>query len=260
VDGAQIFPRPKGALADRYTGFDDDIADYPAQARAHPPGDFRDIPHLADGFAGLEQTRKVDLEDWMDGLGLDAVIFPAVADIGPADADVNPVSADHAWRNGTWVANGNLAIRHMGVPTVTVPMGRMADTGMPAGLTFAGRGWEDAKLLALGAAFEALGSFRNAPPRTPDLGPVAAMDLPKDAESPLLQVTAMADGGGMIRLDIRTDRPIELLTIDGKPVTGQSHLWPHNAHAHSEWEPPRGPLVIARFADGQAAFVAVDQP
>ncbi len=260
VDGAQIFPRPKGALADRYTGFDDDIADYPAQARAHPPADFRDIPHLADGFAGLEQTRKVDLEDWMDGLGLDAVIFPAVADIGPADADVNPVSADHAWRNGTWVANGNLAIRHMGVPTVTVPMGRMADTGMPAGLTFAGRGWEDAKLLALGAAFEALGSFRNAPPRTPDLGPVANMDVPKDAESPLLQVTAVADGGGMIRLDIRTDRPIDLLTIDGKPVTGQSHLWPRNAHVHSEWEPPRGPLVIARFADGQAAFVAVDQP
>lgn len=260
VDGAQIFPRPKGALADRYTGFDDDIADYPAQARAHPPEDFRDIPHLADGFAGLEQSRKVDLEDWMDGLGLDAVIFPAVADVGPADADVNPASADLAWRNGTWVANGNLAIRHMGVPTVTVPMGRMADTGMPAGLTFAGRGWEDAKLLALGAAFEALGAFRNAPPRTPDLGPVAAMDVPKDAESPLLQVTAVADGGGMIRLDIRTDRPIDLLTIDGKPVTGQSHLWPRNAHVHSEWEPPRGPLVIARFADGQAAFVAVDQP
>lgn len=196
----------------------------------------------------------------MDGLGLDAVIFPAVADIGSADADVNPVSADLAWRNGTWVANGNLAIRHLGVPTVTVPMGRMADTGMPAGLTFAGRGWEDAKLLALGAAFEALGSFRNAPPRTPDLGSVANMDVSKDAESPLLQVTAVADGGGMIRLDIRTDRPIQLLTIDGKPVTGQSHLWPRNAHVHSEWEPPRGPLVIARFADGQAAFVAVDQP
>ncbi len=260
VDGAQIFPRPREALPDRYTGFDDDIADYPAQARAHPPGDFRDIPHLAAGFAGLEQTRKVDLEDWMDRLDLDAVIFPAVADIGPADADVNPASADLAWRNGTWVANGNLTIRHMGVPTVTVPMGRMADTGMPAGLTFAGRGWEDAKLLALAAAFEALGSFRNAPPRTPDLGPVAAMDVPKDAESPLLQVTAVTDGGGMIRLDIRTDRPINLLTIDGKPVSGQSHLWPRNTRAHSEWEPPRGPLVIARFADGHAAFVALGQP
>ncbi len=260
VDGTQISPRPKGALADRYTGFDDDIAGYPAQARSHPPGDFRDIPHLADGFAGLEQTRKVDLEDWMDGLGLDAVVFPAVADIGPADADINSASADLAWRNGTWVANGNLAIRHIGVPTVTVPMGQMADTGMPAGLTFAGRGWDDAKLLALGAAFEALGPLRDAPPRTPDLGPVAAMDAPRDGSSPLLQVTAVAEDRDMIRLDIRADRPIDLLTIDGKPASGTSHLWPRNTHAHSEWESLRGPLVIARFADGQAGFVAVDQP
>ena len=38
----------------------------------------------------------------MDGLGLDAVVFPALADVGPADADVNPRSAELAWRNGTW--------------------------------------------------------------------------------------------------------------------------------------------------------------
>jgi amidase len=246
-------------LPDRYTGFDDDIADYPAQARANLPGDFRDIPHLAKGFAGLEATRKADLEDWMDALGLDAVIFPAVADVGPADADVTPASADLAWRNGVWVANGNLAIRHMGVPTVTLPMGVMADTGMPAGLTFAGRGWEDAALLALGAAFEALGRFRKAPPRTPALGPVVPMAKPGIGETPVLRVEARAEGE-MIRLTIRADRPIESLTIDGKPVGGATHLWPRNTHRHSEWEAPRGPLVIARFTDGQAGFVAVDQP
>ena len=76
----------------------------------------------------------------MDGLGLDAVVFPAVADVGPADMDVNAASADLGWRNGVWVANGNLAIRHLGIPTVTVPMGTMADIGMPVGLTFAGPG------------------------------------------------------------------------------------------------------------------------
>ena len=165
IDGARIFPPPPGALPDRYIGFDDDIAHYPAHARANPPGDFRDIPHLADGFRGLEATRKADLEDWMDALGLDAVAFPALANIGPADADVNPASADQAWRNGVWVANGNLAIRHLGIPTVTVPMGIMPDTGMPAGLTFAGKGWDDTALLQLGCAFEATGSYRQKPGR-----------------------------------------------------------------------------------------------
>jgi amidase len=122
---------------------------------------------LAEGFAGLEATRKADLEDWMDGLGLDAVAFPAAADVGPADADVNPASADLAWRNGVWVANGNLAIRHLGIPTVTVPMGIMADIGMPAGLTFAGRGWDDLALLQLACAFEATGPYRKPTPRCP---------------------------------------------------------------------------------------------
>ena len=167
VDGARIFPRPEGALPDRYTGFDDDIAHYPAHARAHPPGDFRAIPELAEGLRGLEATRKADLEDWMDRLGLDAVVFPALADVGPADADTNPASADLAWANGVWVANGNLAIRHLGIPTVTVPMGTMADTGMPMGLTFAGRGWDDAALLQLACAFEATGRYRTPPPRCP---------------------------------------------------------------------------------------------
>ena len=163
VDGAQIFPQPKGALPDRYVGFDDDIATYPEHARAHPIESFFDIPELEDGFRGLEATRKIDLEDWMDRQNLDAVIFPAVADIGPADADINPASADRAWRNGVWVANGNLAIRHLGIPTVTVPMGMLTDIGMPAGLTFAGRGWDDVKLLQLAAAFERTGRYRVPP-------------------------------------------------------------------------------------------------
>ncbi|WP_420557934.1 amidase [Roseovarius sp.] len=167
VDGDRIFPRPDGALPDRYFGFDHDIAEYPAIARAQAVEDFKDIPWLAEGLEGLEATRREDLEDWMDALGLDAVIFPAVADIGPADADVVPASADLAWRNGTWVANGNLVIRHCGVPTVTVPMGVADDIGMPVGLNFAGRGWSDNDLLSCASAFEATGRYRVPPPRTP---------------------------------------------------------------------------------------------
>ncbi|GAA1464557.1 amidase [Microbacterium thalassium] len=169
VDGATIFPQPEGALPDRYTGFDDDIVTYPAQVREHPYGSFADIPHLEEGLRGLEQTRRLDLEEWMGELGLDAVVFPAMADVGPADADVNEASADTAWANGVWVANGNLAIRHLGIPTVTVPMGTMADIGMPVGLTFAGPAYADRDLLTWALAFEALSPRRTVPPRTPEL-------------------------------------------------------------------------------------------
>jgi amidase len=169
VDGAAIFPNPEGALPDRYDGFDDDIADYPAHIRAHRASFPADIPHLKDGLRGLEETRRLDLEEWMDHLKLDAVVFPAAADVGPADMDVNAASADLGWRNGVWVANGNLVLRHLGIPTVTVPMGTMSDIGMPVGLTFAGRAYDDTALLALAAAFEATGTRRTAPPRTPRL-------------------------------------------------------------------------------------------
>ncbi len=169
VDGARIFPQPEGALPDRYTGFDDDIAEYPGWARSHAGATLADMPELEAGLRGLEETRRLDLEQWMDELGLDAVAFPAVADVAPADMDVNEASADLGWRNGVWVANGNLVPRHLGIPTVTVPMGTMSDIRMPVGLTFAGRAYDDTALLRLAAAFEATGARRTPPPRTPPL-------------------------------------------------------------------------------------------
>ncbi|MFJ4097194.1 amidase [Kitasatospora sp. NPDC089913] len=169
VDADTIWPKHQGELPDRYDGFDDTIVDYPRQVREHPYASVTEIPLLEQGLRGLEETRRIDLEQWMDELGLDAVVFPAVADVGPADMDVVEASADLGWRNGVWVANGNLVPRHLGIPTVTVPMGTMADIGMPVGLTFAGRAYEDTALLRLAAAFEATGDRRTTPPRTPRL-------------------------------------------------------------------------------------------
>lgn len=169
VDGARIFPAPPGALPDRYTGFPDHLPDYPTHVRDNPHAALTEIPHLEAGLRGLEQTRVVDLEDWMRELGLDAIAFPAVADIGAADMDVNEASAVQGWKNGVWVANGNLAIRHLGIPTVTVPMGTMEDTGMPVGLTFAGKAYDDTALLQLAAAFEATGQRRTTPPLAPPI-------------------------------------------------------------------------------------------
>ncbi|TIS18543.1 MAG: amidase, partial [Mesorhizobium sp.] len=83
--------------------------------------------------------------------GVEAVGVEPVLEV---DADVNEASADLAWRNGTWVANGNLVWRHLGIPTVTVPMGTMADIGMPVGLTFAGKAYDDVALLMMAGGYE----------------------------------------------------------------------------------------------------------
>ncbi|WP_313087529.1 amidase [Pseudomonas sp.] len=168
VDGPRIFPHDPGTLPNREGDLAAGMDEYVRMAeRGITPWDR--IETLPDGLRGLEETRRIDLEHWMDRLGLDAVLFPTVADVAPADADVNPASADIAWSNGVWVANGNLAIRHLGVPTVTVPMGIMADIGMPVGLTFAGRAYDDSALLRLAAAYESTGSKHLVPPRTPPL-------------------------------------------------------------------------------------------
>ena len=172
VDGALIFPQPEGALPDRYGSFDADISDYVVRAKRDgiiDPFAGPEAELIRRGLEGLEETRRIDLEDWMRREQLDAVVFPTMTDIGPADSDVNPASADIAWKNGVWVATGNLAIRHLGIPTVTVPMGTLPDIGMPVGLTFAAGAYSDTELLRLAASFESLASRRTSPPRTPEL-------------------------------------------------------------------------------------------
>lgn len=166
VEGQKIFPHPEGALPDRYYGFDDDLASYPQWVKDHPGLKLTDIPHLEPGLKGLRETYRLDVDVWMNELGLDAVLMPTVADIGPADMDKVKESADLGWRNGVWVANGNIAIRHLGIPTVTIPMGLLPDINMPIGLTIAGRAFDDSHLLQLGCAIEAVHPARVTPPRT----------------------------------------------------------------------------------------------
>jgi amidase len=172
VDGPKIFPAPKGALKDRYAEFDFDPADYVKRAKEVgiiDPFNGSGSEIFAKGLAALEETRKRDLDDWLAENGFDAAIFPTLTDVGPADSDVNEVSADLTWRNGVWVATGNLAIRHLGIPTVNVPLGTADDIGMPFGLTIAGAAYSDAKLLELGSLFEAINPVRTTPGRTPEL-------------------------------------------------------------------------------------------
>ncbi|MBE1710951.1 MULTISPECIES: amidase [Mesorhizobium] len=275
VDGPKIFPQPPGTLPDRYEG-GFDLAEYVERARSGVTP-FRDIPTLEDGLKGLETTRRIDFEDWLDAQGIDAVVLPAAADVGPADADVNKASADLAWRNGTWVANGNLVWRHFGIPTVTVPMGTMADIGMPVGLTFAGKAYDDENLLRMAGDFERATQRRTSPPRTPELADDVFSGRSAKAgngKSPPLTISLAAEtrtSGGQDEIAITLDLPVEVVNasikvhVNGEAVamhrsgtrfSGRA-LVPAAEHQrlHSVWRGSYGSIVTAvmRLEDGRTA-------
>lgn len=205
------------------------------------------------------------------------MVFPAVADVGPADADVNEASAALAWRNGTWVANGNLVPRHLGIPTVTVPMGAMADIGMPVGLTFAGKAYDDTRLLRLAGDFERFGQRRSRPPRTPELPDdvfFARHNASMPGETPPLTVALAAEtrhAGDQDEITVTLDvagTGIETsvkVHVNGEPIrmqrtgarfTGRAVV-PAKEHEriHSVWRGVYGSIVTAvvRLEDGRAA-------
>jgi amidase len=271
VDAARIFPHPAGALPDRYGILHYDIAydigEYVTRAREWEP-DWRDVPSLEAGLRGLEHTRRVDFEEWMDAGAFDAVVFPTQSDVGPADADVNPASADIAWRNGVWVSNGNLVPRHLGIPTVTVPMGTMDDIGMPVGLTIAGPAYSDTRLVQLGSAITALGDRRTTPPRTPALAdetvfptarPVGAGELrvvvdavetEDDGDETIVRFTATVSGGVAREHAGFVDGARVETKVDGDRLSGAARVsTAAHATAVSPWIAPYGPLVVVVVRD-----------
>ncbi|RWD64130.1 MAG: amidase [Mesorhizobium sp.] len=279
VDGPKIFPQPPGTLPDRYGDEGFDLAEYVERARKGV-APLEEIPAIEDGLRGLEAARRIDFEEWQQANSLDAVVLPAAADVGPADADVNEASAALAWRNGTWVANGNLVWRHLGIPTVTVPMGTMADIGMPVGLTFAGKAYDDAALLTMAGDYERATQRRTVPPRTPALpddvfaAGRGAPGRPGDARLTLALTaeTIHASGNDEIAIALEVDmggtRPeaaIVKVHVNGEPVIMQADgnrytarvVVPASTHQgfHSVWRGSYGSIVtaIVRIPDGRTA-------
>lgn len=169
VDPDTIFPLAPGTLL----GFPEaankprwsEIVQYPHTK----PSSILDIPGMKQAIQALEDARKETFEKWMDSLGLDVVVFPSTADVGAANADVDEEASRFAWSNGVRYSNGNRPIRHLGVPTVSVPMGIMEDIKMPVNLTFAGKAYDDNSLLRYGYAFEMATRRRVQPPLVPAL-------------------------------------------------------------------------------------------
>jgi amidase len=222
----------------------------------------------------------------MNANALDAVVFPAVADVAPADADYNQSSNEIAWCNGIWVANGNQCIRHLGIPTVTVPMGLMNDIRMPVGLTFLGKAYDDNNLLRYAYAFEQSGSRRVAPPRTPTLSGeeqgirIAASPASRSADEPKLAVRASVspvadDGTVTIAVDGSASTPDGIAQVavfvngESVPIERNADSFstkvtlPFDVHyaLHSRWRGPYGSIVtaVARDTTGACAgdFIVV---
>lgn len=132
-------------------------------------GTVHTVDQLDEAVKTLEDMRRILFEDWLDSIDCHCVVFPAAGDVGPANADSDFGGAADAWRNGVHYSTGNRAIRHLGIPTVSVPMGLLEDKGVPMNLTFAGKAFEDIKLLQWAAAYESVTNHRVPPEHTPDL-------------------------------------------------------------------------------------------
>nr|OQO26289.1 hypothetical protein B0A51_04222 [Rachicladosporium sp. CCFEE 5018] len=231
VDGSQMFPRPAGYIPDQYMETKN-FMDYPGLvelARNRDGKQIWDIDGIAEALPALEAQRKRDLEDWMDENNFDAVVFLANGDVGRADLDTNDESARHALQNGVKYSNGNRALRHMGVPTVSVTMGLMEHKRMPVNLTFAGKHGQDSQLLQFAYAYEQATHHRVAPPLMPALETdVITSVKPKAHERTLRPGVSEAPaeelGKGQHKVTIES-------YVDGTPSRSHANMLPQEAGA-----------------------------
>ncbi|KAF3036795.1 hypothetical protein E8E12_004529 [Didymella heteroderae] len=228
TDSAMLFPKPKPYIPDTFLEVRNwiDYAGLPALLDRTECESVFDVSGLEDAVKALEAQRKRDLEDWMTVNNLDVMAFPAQGDVGIADLESNLESTKHSLQNGVKYSNGNRAIRHLGVPTVSVPMGVLEGKGMPVNITFAGKAYEDPKLLEYAYAFEQATKRRISPPLAPletDVvrpGSKQEQGIAKLDLSVNLRTTKLGDGktkidiGGMISID-GSDRELQIF-VDGK--------------------------------------------
>lgn len=236
VDPSTIFPLAPGSLKGAPDAANalrwDEMVKYPLRR----PDSIFDVPGIEQAIQALENARKETLEDWMDGLGLDAVVFPANGDVGAANADCDEAASLYAWSNGVKYSNGNRPIRHLGVPTISVPMGVMEDIGMPANLTFAGKAYDDNSLLKYGFAFEAAMKGRVQPSSVPALssdvisstqGPHSWTSLPTAELVVQTQSKQIEDSNVVVRIEgtvVPDDIELDSLScfVNGEPFNAIS--------------------------------------
>ena len=106
--------------------------------------------------------------------GLDALIYPSIA--SPPNIFGEPLAS----------GSGNRLSPFSGFPAITVPAG-FTDDGLPVGLEFLGRAYDEPTLLKLTYAFEQGTLFRRPPASTP---PLDSKSIPEPGTNALLIVFA----------------------------------------------------------------------
>ncbi len=146
----------------------------PADGSGHNPGRWRlmrqedasgelsDAEYRAVVEHGLPMVRTV-IRGLMDADDLAAIVYPT-SPRRPGRVDVAPAPTGGGGRSATRYANLT------GFPDLIVPAGFTGD-GLPVGLSFLGRAFDEPGLLALGYAFEQATRARRLPVHTPPLGP-----------------------------------------------------------------------------------------
>jgi Asp-tRNA(Asn)/Glu-tRNA(Gln) amidotransferase A subunit family amidase len=95
----------------------------------------------------------------MDELKLDAFVYPTWSNPPRPIGDPKTPTGD----------NSQVYSPTSGFPAINVPMGYTRDNTLPAGITFFGRAWDEARLLRLAYAFEQATKHRRPPATTPPL-------------------------------------------------------------------------------------------
>ncbi|KAK4998086.1 hypothetical protein LTR66_002640 [Elasticomyces elasticus] len=292
VDFRTIFPKPKDYIPDHYFEHKNAVPfeTIVKVARNRSGKSIFDIPGMAQALHALEAQRKRDLEDWMDDNNLDLVVFPANGDVGKANLEYDEESSRHALSLGVKYSNGNRAIRHMGVPTVSVTMGVMRQKRMPVNLTFAGKAGQDTDLLRYAHAFEQQKQRRVSPPLTPRLASHAGIGLetralpgsPGKEGAPALVIEKASAAANVVTIQGHTEqlgatneKPEITVFIDGKAINpgsvavGQDGTWKASAQVlpYETLKPLYGgvgtvvenviAIVLARSSEGVAGDLAL---
>jgi amidase len=218
-----------------------DLIDYLAGTPGTPVGSLQDIlgqglyhVQLEETFrrsAATEQRNRVEYDRAVAKRAEAREAMLAIMDELALDAVVYPTIRRRAAQMGDRQRGSNCQLSATtGLPALSVPAG-FTDAGLPTGVELLGRPLEDARLLALGFAFEQKVQPRRPPGRTPPLEGDRAPE-------PIEFVVASQGGGAIAHVfftwDVAVSTLIYQLTVSGIPTAEMSGVALHQAQRERE--------------------------